>query len=164
MKTMGVLGGLGPQATMDFEARVHRVSQGLIPRRANGGYPPMVIGYHRRPPFVPDEGGFKPVLPLRPDPELLDLARWLGTRADFLVVTSNGAHAIRAEIERAAGRPVVSMVEATVAEVRRRGWAKVGLLGFGPFNIYAEPLDRLGLETVEAGAEMRGKLDDIIVG
>ena len=30
MKTIGVLGGLGPQATMDFEARVHRVAQRLI--------------------------------------------------------------------------------------------------------------------------------------
>jgi len=30
MKTIGVLGGLGPQATMDFEARLHAVSQQLI--------------------------------------------------------------------------------------------------------------------------------------
>jgi aspartate/glutamate racemase len=27
MKRMGVLGGISPQATMDFEARVHRISQ-----------------------------------------------------------------------------------------------------------------------------------------
>ena len=31
MKTIGVLGGLGPQATEDFEARVHAVAQRLIP-------------------------------------------------------------------------------------------------------------------------------------
>ncbi len=37
MKTIGVLGGIGPQATMDFEARVHRVAQRLIPQRLNGG-------------------------------------------------------------------------------------------------------------------------------
>ena len=48
MKTIGVLGGLGPQATMDFEARVHAVSRRLIPGRGNGGYPPMVVYYHRR--------------------------------------------------------------------------------------------------------------------
>src|SRR5262245_30993925 len=40
MKTIGVLGGLGPQATMDFEARVHRVAQRLIPPDKNCGYPP----------------------------------------------------------------------------------------------------------------------------
>ena len=31
MKTIGVIGGLGPQATMAFEAMVHEVSQNLIP-------------------------------------------------------------------------------------------------------------------------------------
>ena len=35
MKTIGVLGGLGPQATMDFEARVHAAAQRLIPQRAS---------------------------------------------------------------------------------------------------------------------------------
>jgi aspartate/glutamate racemase len=30
MKTVGVLGGLGPQATMEFESRVHRVAQQRI--------------------------------------------------------------------------------------------------------------------------------------
>ena len=31
MKTIGVIGGLGPQATMAFEAIVHEVSQKLMP-------------------------------------------------------------------------------------------------------------------------------------
>ena len=35
MKTIGVPGGLGPQATMDFEARVHAAAQRLIPQLAN---------------------------------------------------------------------------------------------------------------------------------
>ena len=50
MMTIGVLGGLGPQATMDFEARVHRVAQELIAPNVNSGYPPMVVYYYR---FVP---------------------------------------------------------------------------------------------------------------
>ena len=35
MKTIGVIGGIGPQATMDFEARVHRVAQRRIPPHFN---------------------------------------------------------------------------------------------------------------------------------
>ena len=50
MKTIGVLGGMGPQATMDFERRVHEVSQQLLPRSLNTGYPPMVVFYHCAPP------------------------------------------------------------------------------------------------------------------
>ena len=64
MKTIGVLGGLGPQATMDFEARIHRVAQRLIPPNKNGGYPPMVVYYCRHPPVLLTEEG-KPRLPFR---------------------------------------------------------------------------------------------------
>ncbi len=57
MKTIGVLGGLGPQATMDFEQRVHHVAQGLVPPQGNSGYPPMVVYYCRHPPVLVDATG-----------------------------------------------------------------------------------------------------------
>ena len=52
MKRMGVLGGISPQATIDFETRVHRCAQRLVPAHWNSGYPPMVSWYHRRPPVL----------------------------------------------------------------------------------------------------------------
>src|SRR5947209_5112928 len=93
MKTIGVLGGLGPQATMDFEARLHRAAQRLIPPHHNSGYPPMVVYYYRHAPVLLTEGG-KPVTPYRPDPRLLEAAKRLGSLSDFLVITSNGTHLV----------------------------------------------------------------------
>src|SRR5690349_8507351 len=52
MKPIGVLGGIGPQATMDFERRLHRAAQRVIPAHLNGGYPPMVVWYCRHPPIL----------------------------------------------------------------------------------------------------------------
>ena len=118
MKTIGVLGGLGPQATMDFEARIHRVAQRLIPPNKNGGYPPMVVYYCRHPPGLLTEEG-KLQLPFRPDPRLLEAAKRLGNLADFLVITSNTPHLFQAEIEQAAGRKVLSMIDTTLDEVQR---------------------------------------------
>ena len=46
MKTIGILGGLGPQATMDLEMHIHNISQQLIPKEKNSGYPPMVVQYY----------------------------------------------------------------------------------------------------------------------
>lgn len=150
MKTIGVLGGLGPQATMDFESRVHAVSQRLIPADGNRGYPPMAIYYHRRPPVLMDGAG-APLWPLQIDPRLLDAARRLGSWADFLVITSNGVHHLQAEIEAAAERPVLSMVELAVAEVCRRGWQRAGVLTFVDPSIYQQPLESQGIrcEVVE---------------
>jgi aspartate/glutamate racemase len=92
MKTIGILGGLGPQATMDFVARVHAVSQRLYPQPSgNHGYPPLALYYHRNPPMLFDDDG-TPLIPHQPDPQMLQGARWLGQTADFLVITANGPH------------------------------------------------------------------------
>jgi aspartate racemase len=162
MKTIGVLGGVGPQATMDFEARVHSAAQRLVPQHLNGGYPPMVVYYCRHAPVLVTETG-TPKLPIRPDPRLFEAAKALGRLADFLVVTSNGVHLFQREIEQAAGRRVVSMVEATVAEVRRRGWKRVGVLGLGEPVVYTKPLDRLGIAHETVGPELRAELDAAIL-
>jgi aspartate racemase len=161
MKTIGVLGGLGPQATMDFEARAHRAAQRLIPPERNEGYPPMVVYYYRHSPALLTPEG-RPVIPHRPDPRLLEAARRLGGLADFLVIASNGVHRIHAEIERAAGREVLNMIEGTMAEVRRRGWRRVGVLTLSRPVVYTEPLarDRIACETLDA--DTQASLDEAI--
>ena len=162
MKTIGVLGGIGPQATMDFEQRFHQAAQQLLPRRGNSGYPPLVVYYHRRPPVLVDEDG-RSILPLVPDPQLLAGARQLGQITDFLVITSNGAHMLQPAIEAAAGRPVLSMIETTVAEVRQRGWRHVGVLSlFGP-HVYNQPLDAAGIRWESITSALQTPLDQAIM-
>lgn len=162
MKTIGVLGGLGPQATMEFERRVHRVSQELLPARGNSGYPPMVVWYHRHPPGVLDERGALRVPP-EPHPGLLEGARALGRLADFLVVTSNGVHLMREALETAAGRPILSMIDVTLAEVERRGWRRVGVLCMGGPQVYAQPLEARGLAWASLPAELQTPLNAAIL-
>src|SRR5262245_21165997 len=125
MKTIGVLGGVGPQATIDFEARLHLVSQTRIPQKHNSGYPPLVVYYHRHPPMVMTADGIAEV-PFRADPRLLDAPRRIGPLAASLTMPSHGTHRCRTDIERASGREVLSIIDVTVAEVRRRGWRPSG--------------------------------------
>lgn len=161
MKTIGVLGGLGPQATMDFELRVHQVAQRLLPPRGNSGFPPMVVYYCRHPPVLVDDAG-RTRLPIQPDPRLLAAARKLGQLADFLVITSNGVHALQPALERASGRPILSMIEATLAEVARRGWRRVGVLAFQTSLVYAQALEQRGLQCERIDATVQAPLDSAI--
>jgi aspartate racemase len=161
MKMIGVLGGLGPQATMDFEVRVHQESQRRIPPRMNGGYPPMIVHYHRRPPFRLKDDGL-PRLPIEPDPDLLQAAGRLGAFADFLVITSNGPHLIQDDIERASGKKVLSMIDVTLDEVRRRGWKRVGMMGLDDPFVYTRRLDALGIAYEILEPERRTPLDGAI--
>ena len=152
MKTVGILGGLGPQATIDFEQRFHHVCRQLIPQKSNYGYPPLVVVYYRHDPVILDDDGI-PVLPRRPDPRLFEVARQVGSLADFFMVLSNTPHVFKAELEQAAGRPLLSMLDATLAEVKRRRWRKVGVLGVGYPDFYTVPLEKMGVahETLPAG-------------
>lgn len=165
MKTIGVLGGLGPQATMDFEARVHAVSQRLIPQLGNSGYPPMVVYYHRYAPFVLDEH-FRPIVPRRLDPHLHAALGKLGQMADFIVCTANGPHIMQDYIEELSGRKMLSMIKVMLDEVQKHGWRRVGVLGLGEPRVYQAPLEAGGIacETLsgESGG-LRDRLDQAIV-
>ena len=161
MKTIGVLGGLGPQATMDFEARVHEVSQRLIPQHFNAGYPPMIVHYCRYPPIRLNDDG-TPVLPMQPDPRLLRAAQRLATMCDFLVITSNTPHILQKEIERTAGRKVLSMIDLVISEMLSRRWKNVGVLGFGYPHAYAGPFSKVSIAMELARDEIRSKLDEAV--
>jgi len=159
MKRIGVLGGISAQATMDFEARVHRVAQRLVPQQWNAGYPPMVVWYHRRLPVRVDDAG-RPIVPMEIDPQLLDAAAWLGRGSDFLVVPCNAAHVGLPALTRAAGCPVLSMIDVTAAEAVRRGWRRVGVLGFnGTPSVYLEVFHRNGIACEAIDARAQAALD-----
>ncbi|MDQ3250243.1 MAG: aspartate/glutamate racemase family protein [Chloroflexota bacterium] len=161
MKTIGVLGGLGPQATMDFEQRLHALAQQLIPQRDNTGYPGLIVAYVRRPPVVMDATG-RPLMPFQLEPQLLAAARQLGQMADFLVITSNGVHRLQGAIEAVAGRPILSMIEVTVAEVVHRGWRHVGVIGFMGPHAYSQPLEQQGIRWTTVSAELQAGLDAVV--
>jgi aspartate racemase len=162
MKRIGVLGGMSPQATMDFEARVHRLSQQLVPQHWNAGYPPMTVYYHRRLPVRMTDDG-RPIVPMQVDPPLVEAAAGLGRAVDFLVIPCNAAHVGLREITEAAGCPVLSMIDAALDEVARRGWARVGVLGFsGAPRPYLDPLGLRGVDCETIEATLQAPLDSAI--
>lgn len=162
MKTIGVLGGIGPQATMDFEAWVHRISQQHIPQRFNSGYPPMVVIYHRAPPVLIEEDG-TPVTPVQPDPNFLAAAEKLGKLSDFLVVTANGPHMFVERITEAYGGEMISMIAVTLEALKDQGVERVGLLALGEPVVYQLPLDEQGTDHFTIPEALRQDLDEAVL-
>ncbi len=162
MKTIGILGGFGPDATIELERRILEESRRRIPPALNGGYPPVVT-FHLRHPPVRHEHGAPPAGPLRIDDRVLEAARRLGALADLLIIGANAPHLFADEIAAAAGCEVVSMVDVVVEEIRRRPVAPVGLLGLGVPEAYVKRLDREGIATVVADPQARRDLDEGIL-
>jgi aspartate racemase len=161
MKTIGIIGGIGPQATMYFESRLHTCSQKYIHPKANGGYPPMWVRYLREAPIKLREDG-TPVIPREPSRNLLEIARILGTLSDAIVITSNSPHVFINEIEQSAQKPVLNMIEMVVREIKKRGYKKVGVMGISgsiQSGLYEKPLTREGIVNLSMSLEISTKLD-----
>jgi aspartate racemase len=156
---MGVLGGISAQATIDFEARVHRCAQRLIPQDWNRGYPPMVVWYHRDPALRRDAAG-RTLEPRQIDPQLVEAAARLAPLVDFFVMPCNAAHVGLAQLREATGRPVLSMIDVVLDEIVSRKCRRVGLLGArGVPPQYVDGLAQRGIASERIDTALQQRLD-----
>lgn len=159
--TLGVLGGMGPQAGLDFmvkliaatpvaaeqdHLRVILDSNPKVPDR-NRAIRAMAQG------AAPEAGG--------PGPVLAQMARGLQQAgADFLVMACNTAHAFAPDIRAAITIPFVSIIDEAVAEAARTAGGAVGILaaqGCVDAALYQTALTRAGVQPLllNDGAQAR---------
>jgi len=105
--TVGVLGGLGPEATLDFFAKVLRHT----PARTDQEHLHLLIDVD---PSVANRNDAVAGRGPSPAPQLAAMAQRLeGAGADFLVMVCNAAHAFQDAILEATTVPFVSIIEET---------------------------------------------------
>lgn len=150
--TVGVLGGLGPAATLDFLAKV----LALTPARCDQDHLHLIVDCDPKVPSRNDAlAGRGPSC----GPALAAMARRLeAAGADFLVMPCNTAHAFAAAITAAVRIPLVGMIgEALDAAARRLPQARrLGLLaadGCRAARLYETAMQARGLEPVTTDAE-----------
>ena len=136
MKTLGILGGMGPVATVAFMARV----QALTPARRDEDHLRMLVDLN---PQVPN----RHTSPDAAGATLGEMAvRLREAGAQVLAMPCNTAHA-HADAIRAAGLPFIDMIAATVEAVTATGATRIGVLATpGGEALYAEALRASGLE------------------
>lgn len=137
-KILGVLGGMGPAATLDFLAKL----QAATPVKREQDHLRVLVDIN---PKVPDRN----VGDADPAPVLAAMA--VGLReagAQVLAIACNTAHAYADEV-RASGLPLVDMLEAAGLAAKARGAATVGVLGTGlALGLYRDRFSHMGLEVV----------------
>jgi aspartate racemase len=144
MATVGIVGGLGPESTIDYYRRVIEAWEREDPSTA----PSIVI----------DSLDVRRALHLvetdRPaliEYLLASLGRLAGAGVDFAVMSANTPHIVFDEIAARSPVPLVSIVDACAHEARRRGLGRLALLGTrftmeGPF--YPAVCARYGIAVV----------------
>jgi aspartate racemase len=148
MKTVGVIGGMGPAATLDFLTKLHAAT----PATGEADHLHVITDNHPR---RADRNAAMRADGPSPAPSLVKSAIGLaGMGAEILVMPCNAAHAWADEIIAATPVPFVSIVAAAVRAVRAAvpNVTRVGLLaveatqaarlyhdGFGPGVAIVEP-------------------------
>jgi aspartate racemase len=151
VKVIGVLGGMGPAATLDFMAKVHAADSAPIEQDRVR----LIVDCN---PAVPDRNAATRGEGPSPGPVLAAMAAGLvAAGADVLVIACNTAHAWRAEIAAAAGIPVLSMIDAACDALASAspGARRVGLLagqGCLDAGVYQDAFAARGWTTVLPGA------------
>ncbi len=125
MKTVGIIGGLGPETTSEFyldivfscqsKNKTHRpgiiISSVPLPYEIEEDAISKNIGIERIPPFL-----------------VAEAKRLEKAGADFIVMPCNSLHVFIKEIRKAVKIPVLSIVEETVKFLKKNKYKKVGIV------------------------------------
>lgn len=149
--SVGLVGGLGPESTIDYYRRILALWQ----ERRPGSSPSIVIdsldvqvGLRLA---EGDHAGLTEYL-------LGSITRLAGAGVSFVALTANTAHLVFDELAARSPVPLLSIVEVTAEEARRQKLERLGLLGtrftMGA-EFYPKVFRRLGIAVVPPNAEER---------
>jgi len=160
MTTVGMVGGLGPESTIDYYRRI------LEAWRAHdaSSAPSIVID------SLDVQRGLRLVEKDRPgltEYLLTSLRRLAGAGVDFAVMTANTPHIVFDELAARSSIPLVSIVEVCAHEAQRRGLNRLALLGTrftmeAPF--YPTVFARHGMDVVAPNDAERAWVHERYVG
>jgi aspartate racemase len=146
MKTAGMIGGLGPESTIDY---YRSILARYRARKPDGGFPHIVINS-----LDVDKG-----IAMLDAGRLHELADYLAVAleslenagADFGFIAANTPHLVFDELQRRSAIPLLSIVRATADHAKALGLKKVGLFGTGftmRASFYPEEFQRAGIALV----------------
>lgn len=159
-KTLGIVGGVGPLATMFIgEMIVRRTKAAKDQDHVNS-----IITNNTR---IPDRTAFimgrsddNPV-PVMID----DMAKLSSIGAEIIIIPCNTAHTFYDELQMGSPVPVIHMIRETMKRAAQQGAEKVGVLattGTVTSKVYQQAANEYGLEPVLPSPEIQEKVMSII--
>jgi aspartate racemase len=124
MQTVGILGGIGPESTVEY---YRGLIAGYRQLKPDGSYPSIILNSLD----VTKLLGWMDANQLSEVTDYLvdGLQKLVRAGADFAIIAANTPHIVFDEVQQRSPIPLVSIVEATRAEAEKRGISKAALLG-----------------------------------
>ena len=143
MKTLGIVGGLGPESTIEYYQNIIALYR---ERTADGGYPEFIINSVnlRKGLNFMDAGDLAGMA----DYLLEAIGKLARAGADFGIISANTPHIVFDEVAPKSPIPLISIVEATCAAAKARNLNRLALFGTRytmQANFYPEVFSREGI-------------------
>ncbi|MBT4483600.1 MAG: amino acid racemase [Candidatus Latescibacteria bacterium] len=155
MKTIGILGGLGPESTCEYYRYITRKYYETF---GDYSYPEIIIYSVRFSKFI--DCGYEAADEVKKAIENLHRAG-----ADFVVAACNTIHIVYKEVSGDIPIPWVSIMDTVAEQIKKEQIVKVGLLGTiftMKEDFYPRALDMYGIETITPAGEAQKRINDII--
>lgn len=122
MKTIGIIGGLGPESTVEYYKYVV-----AFHREETGHYPALIVNSIDLDRMIELVSGNR----LADAAQYLtdELGRLVRAGAEIGLIGANMPHIVFDDVERASPIPLVSIVQATIAAAQAAGMRRLGLFG-----------------------------------
>lgn len=162
MKTVGIIGGMGPAATADFYRQIVE----LTDARRDQDHLHVLIDSH---PGVPDRTAFLLGRGADPRPKLLEMAQRLErSGAELLVIPCNSASPFTSDVQKVVDVPIVDWVAETVGGVlaQHGGLLRIGLLatsGTVASGLYQESFADGGVDVLVPAATLQQLVMSVIL-
>ena len=160
--TIGVVGGLGTEGTVHYYQKLTKRLR-AIPH--DEGRPGILVDHVWMDRFAPLLLSGLDAASVSLLGESLERLHRAG--ADVALIAAVTPHKYLSSLRRAASVPVIDLVEATIAELRRKRCTRVGLLGTRATlteRFFKGGLERAGIAVAVPGAREMAYLDDLIFG
>lgn len=151
MKKIGIIGGLGPESTIDY---YRGIIDAFKPTYQSLGFPEIAVESVdlRRFTEQAEGGGWDRIAAMLID--RFEILRRAG--AEFGAIASNTPHKVFPQVQQGTALPLLSIVEAACQHVLRLGAARLCLLGTGftmKSDFYQRTFQAAGMEVVVPNLE-----------
>jgi aspartate racemase len=123
MKTLGLIGGTGPESTIDY----YRLLTTLYREKADGASPPLIINSINLKLMIEWMGANE--LGKVTDYLVTEFEKLERAGVDFAALTANTPHIVFDELKQRVHLPLISIVEAACERAQTLGFKSVGLFG-----------------------------------
>ena len=157
MKKIGIIGGLGPEATVDYYKEIINAFKN---EKGDLNYPDIIIY----------SVNLSELVGLMKEKRYTQVISYLSEKieslkragADFAAISANTPHLVFDQLKVKSGIPLISIIEATCEECIKKGLKRTGLIGTGftmNASFFPDIFNRRGLEVLMPEKEDKELID-----